>query len=96
MRNLIPTFAALALAGCTAHVEGPTQDPQFGRALRQNLAAQVADPTPQYVREEEPGHNGPRTALAQRRYQTGTVIQPVTSGTTTIRSTSGSGSGGGN
>jgi type IV pilus biogenesis protein CpaD/CtpE len=81
-------LTALGLAGC---VQGNTVDPDFGVALRQNVAAQIADPAPRYVRADPPASNGPRTALAQDRYEKGTVIQPVVQGTTTVTSSSGGG-----
>lgn len=85
MRNALITIglAALGLAGC---VQGTTVDPDFGVALRQNIAAQIADPAPRYARTEPPASNGPRTALAQDRYQKNAVIQPVVQGTTTVSS----------
>lgn len=86
MRHGILTLglAALALSGCASvvHQEANEVDPNFGRALRQNIAAQVADPAPNYERAEQPASSGPRTGLAQRRYDTGTVIQPQSEGTT--------------
>ena len=66
-------LSALGLAGC---VQGNTVNPDFGVALRQNIAAQVADPAPRYDRTNPPASDGKRTALAQDRYQKGQVIQP--------------------
>jgi type IV pilus biogenesis protein CpaD/CtpE len=76
-------LAALGLSGC---VQATTVNPDFGVALRQNIAAQVADPAPRYDRTAPPASDGPRTALAQQRYEKGQVIQPDVQGTTTIRS----------
>lgn len=79
-------LSALGLSGC---VQGNTVDPDFGVAVRQNIAAQIADPAPRYVRADPPASDGSRTALAQQRYQKGTVIQPVVQGTTTVSSSGG-------
>ena len=87
-------LAALALSGCEAIPnQAHRTDPEFGRALRQNLAAQVADPAPNYSYENPPASSGPRTGLAQKRYDTGTVIAPSTETTQTV--TGGGGSAGG-
>lgn len=93
MRKVLLTIglAALGLTGC---VQANTLNPDFGVALRQNIAAQVADPAPRYDRTDPPASDGPRTALAQQRYEKGEVIQPASQGTTQIRSSSGSGGGG--
>ena len=83
-------LTALGLGGC---VQGNTVDPEFGVALRQNIAAQIADPAPRYVRADPPASDCPRTALAQQRYEKGTVIQPVVQSTSTVTSNGGGGSG---
>ena len=91
-------LAALALSGCAAvvHQEATDVDPTFGRALRQNLAAQVANPAPDYDYTNPPASGGPRTAVAQKRYDTGTVIQPTTQETSdAVGGSSGGGGGGG-
>src|SRR5690349_4822113 len=86
-------LVALALSGCEAIPNQAHQtDPNFGRALRQNLAAQVADPAPNYEYAEPPASSGPRTGIAQKRYDTGTVLPPTTESTQTV---TGGGSGGG-
>jgi type IV pilus biogenesis protein CpaD/CtpE len=74
-------LSALGLAGC---VQGNTVDPDFGVALRQNIAAQIADPAPRYVNAEPAASDGARTALAQQRYQKGTVIQPQAEATSSV------------
>ena len=87
-------LVALALSGCEAIPNQANRtDPEFGRALRQNLAAQVADPAPNYAYDNPPASSGPRTGVAQKRYDTGTVIQPSGESTQTV--TGGGGSGGG-
>ena len=58
-------LAALLLSGCEAIPnQAHRSDPNYGRALRQNLAAQVADPAPNYSYEDPPASDGPRTAAA--------------------------------
>lgn len=83
MRHALITFglAALGLSGC---VQATTVNPDFGVAVRQNIAAQVADPAPRYDRTAPPASDGPRTALAQQRYQRDQVIPPETTTTTTV------------
>lgn len=74
-------LSALGLTGC---VQGNTVNPDFGVAVRQNIAAQIADPAPRYARTEPPASDGARTALAQQRYQKGTVIQPQLESTSSV------------
>lgn len=81
MRYALLTIGLSAL-GLSACVQATTVDPEFGVALRQNIAAQIADPAPHYERTAPPAADGPRTALAQKRYETGQVIPPVTDATT--------------
>jgi hypothetical protein len=86
-------LAALALSGCEAIPnQATTNDPNFGRALRQNIAAQIADPAPNYAYDNPPASSGPRTSVAQKRYDTGTVLQPQAQSTSDA---AGGGSGGG-
>lgn len=68
--------AALALAGCAQ----PKLSQDFGYALKQNVAAQVADPDARYSGTPAPGTDSARVALAQERYQTGKVIRPESIG----------------
>ncbi|HEY3696563.1 hypothetical protein [Phenylobacterium sp.] len=70
---LAAAIAGLGLTGCAAqHLS-----PDFGVAVRQDLAAQVADPDARYTGDPAPGSSGARVGLAQKRYQSGTVIAPV-------------------
>jgi hypothetical protein len=64
---------AAGLSGCASQVHVSND---FGVAVRQDLVAQIADPDARYPRKP-PASNGPRAALAQGRYQTGTSIEPV-------------------
>ena len=69
-------------------------DPDFGKALHQDLAAQIADPDAHYEGTPAPGSAGTRVGLAQKRYSTGTVIQP-SSTSASSRSMGGIDNGGG-
>jgi len=75
-RNALTTVAALAttlaLGGCTTQHLG--QD--FGQAVRQSMAQQVADPDAKYIGTIAPGSNGARVAAAQNRYVKGQVTPP--------------------
>ena len=62
------------LAGCTQ--SSLRISPDFGNALNQDIAAQVADPDAHYAGTPAPGSGGPRVGLAQKRYDAGTVIPP--------------------
>lgn len=83
MRYALLTIGLSAL-GLSACVQATTVDPEFGVALRQNIAAQVADPAPRYERTAPPASDGPRTALAQQRYEKGQVIPPAATATTNV------------
>ena len=85
------TFAilALSLSGC---VQAPgNMQADFGASVRQNVAAQVADPDGRYKRVDQPAGAGSRTVLAQERYSKGKVISPAATTTSQI----GGGGGGG-
>jgi len=75
-RNALSTAAvtatALALGGCaTQHLSN-----DFGQAVRQSIAQQIANPDTKYVGAIAPGSNAARVAAAQDRYVKGRVIQP--------------------
>jgi type IV pilus biogenesis protein CpaD/CtpE len=93
MRNavLIITLAA-GLSGCAMNDKPLDRD--YGRALNQNLNAQIADPDARYARVIPPASDGMRASGAQDRYQRGEVAEPANVSTTTIKS-GGSGGGGG-
>lgn len=67
--------AALALGGCVS-AQGNLA-PDYGQSVKQNLAAQVADPDASYRRDAPPAAGGARTNLAQDRYNKGKVLQPA-------------------
>jgi len=55
-------------------------DSDFGRAVREDLAAQIADPDAAY-KGPPPPSSGARAALAQTRYQADKVTPPVSTST---------------
>ncbi len=87
-RQLMAAALLLALGGCET-------DPGFGNAVRHNMALQIINPDPQYDANALEADSGARAALAQRRYRTGTVIQPAIQSTSVIAGFE-SGSSGGN
>lgn len=79
--------ALMTLPACTT-------DPGFGDAVRTNIALHTINPDPQYPEDMREADSGARAGLAQRRYRTGTVIEPRITTTTSVFGTSG-GSGAG-
>ena len=94
---------AIAMLGLTACAQNPSQSemrmsPDFGDAVRENLAAQIADPDAHYVGTPAPGaSDGARIDLAQTRYQQNQVIPPAstTASSRTVGATDNGNSGGG-
>jgi hypothetical protein len=71
--------AALLLSSCEeSHLR---LAPDFTAAVNQDAAAQIADPDARYAGVPNPGSDGSHSRLAQTRYKTGKVIQPVTTQT---------------
>jgi len=93
-------FVIAAMLGLGACTQNPMQSemrlsPDFGDAVRENLAAQIADPDPHYAGTLAPGaSDGARVDLAQTRYQKNQVIRP-TATTASSRTLGGSDNGGG-
>jgi type IV pilus biogenesis protein CpaD/CtpE len=58
--------------------------PDFGVAVRQDQAAQIADPDARYAEVLPAGSDGARTSIAVTRYRTDKVIQPVSSQTSEV------------
>jgi type IV pilus biogenesis protein CpaD/CtpE len=85
---LLPLLGACSGTAVTAN-EGQSA-PQFGDAVRRNVAAQTINPDAP-VSGEPITMDGQRAALAQDRYTKGKVIAPADVGST---SGSGGGSGG--
>src|SRR5438034_3038135 len=79
--------AGLLLSGC-AETQAHLSD-DFGIAVKQDVAAQIADPDARYVGDPAPGSSGSRVGSAQARYKSGRVLRPAST------STSSSSSGGG-
>ena len=69
-------LGGLALSACTQSYL--RINPDFGRAVRQDVAAQIANPDAKYEGTPDPGSRGDRVGLAQQRYQTNQVIPPAT------------------
>jgi len=65
----------MGLSGCVQSQAHLSSD--FGRAVHENIVAQIADPDANYVGIPAPGSEGHRVALAQKRYVTGKVIKPI-------------------
>ena len=65
----------LALPGCTQSSLRLSSD--FGVAVTQDLAAQIADPDARYTGIPAPGTSGARASLAQTRYNRNQVAQPA-------------------
>ncbi len=69
-------IAGLSLSACSQSTL--RLSPDFGQAVRQDIAAQIADPDAHYKGVPAPGSDGMRVDLAQTRYQKNDVIQPST------------------
>lgn len=80
-------FAALALGACVS-AQG-NLSPDYGQSVKQNLAAQVADPDAAYRRDAPPAASGARTNLAQDRYNKGKVIPPAAASASKIGNSGG-------
>ena len=95
-------FGLLLLGACAdgsprAYERTPSIAPEWGQSVRQDIAAQIADPDAHYKGTPAPGADGQRAALAERRYVRNSVIKPASTATSTAvvgGSSGGSGSGG--
>ncbi len=86
---LAAAVAAVALGGLAGCAETqPSIASDFGIAVRQDLAAQIADPEAHYGKTDS---DGARAALAQERYRADRVIPPSAIGTSKAGSSSGAG-----
>lgn len=81
-----------ALSACTQ--SALRLSPDFGSALRQDVAAQIADPDARYEGVPSPGSASARVDLAQKRYNANQVIQPAST-TASSKSLGGIDNGGG-
>jgi type IV pilus biogenesis protein CpaD/CtpE len=81
--NIRPTVlvAGLVLAACSTPANTPR--PEFGQAVRNNMAAHIIDPNPPESMELPPS-DGARRALMIQRYQADKVETPPLPVTTTL------------
>jgi len=95
-RVLFVVSVLVAGAALSACVETRLRnDPHFGEAVRQDVAAQIADPDARYRGVPGPGANGRRVDAAQERYVRGQVLEPAATATSTVVAGGGASSGGG-
>ncbi len=92
--------AGLLVSSCATERGDLTQsslllDSHFGQSVKQDLAAQVADPDARYAGTPAPGSDGTRVGLAQERYQKGKVLQPAATSVSGGIDSGGGNSGGG-
>ncbi len=85
--------AAIGLSACAQ--SSLRLAPDFGSAVRQDAAAQVADPDAHYLGTPAPGTDSARVALAQKLYEQNKVIQPTTLGASSQGVTQGGSNGSG-
>ena len=78
------------LAGCAQTKLRLNDD--FGQAVNQDLAAQIADPDASW-KGPPPPSDGAHAYLMTRRYQTDTVTQPQALSSSSVQASSGVGSG---
>ncbi len=77
-RAALVTVLCLAPALSACQESSLRLNPDFGNAVHQDLAAQIADPDAHYEGTPAPGSAGRRVGLAQKRYDTNQVVQPST------------------
>jgi len=87
MRSVIKIAAlsavvAMALSACAQ--SRLTLREGFGREVRADLVAQVADPDAKYTGDPKPASNGLRAASAETRYEKGAVTEPASTSTSTV------------
>jgi hypothetical protein len=91
---LVLAAGAIAVSGCTE--SSLRLAPNFGAAVKQDVAAQVADPDAHYTGTPAPGSNGSRVSLAQKRYAKDAVVQPSSTSASGGIGMTGNTNGGGN
>ena len=74
-------LAGFTLAGCNTPADLPR--PEFGEAVRSNMAAHIIDPTPPESMELPPA-DGVRRSLMAQRYQVDKVETPREPTTSTL------------
>jgi hypothetical protein len=85
---LAACVGATLISACASYAR---LSPDFGVAVRQDEAAQIANPEARYVGVPAPGSNGQRSELAQTRYVRGQVTEPVAIGAASAASVTGVG-----
>ena len=92
--TLIPLGLLAAAASLSACTETRLREaPDFGESVRENVAAQIADPDARYVGNPAPGSNGMRTNSSQERYVRGKVTPPPAATTSQVGGSVGGGGG---
>jgi hypothetical protein len=89
--------AGVLLASCADQggLDREWRSMEFGRAVHEDMAAQIADPDAAY-KGPPPPENGARAELATKRYEAGKVINPqAPSSMAQIQGGGGGGGGGG-
>lgn len=79
--RLTVLLAGLVLTACNTPANTPR--PEFGEAVRNNMAAQIIDPNP-LENMELPPSDGVRRALMIERYHADKVERPLLPVTTTL------------
>lgn len=93
IRLALPALALTVAAGCTPPTPEPIATP-FGEAVRKNIIVQVVNPEGPPPLAQDPGFDGSRAALMQRRYQADKVEEPRELTTSTVILGGGGGDGG--
>ena len=81
--NIRPTILLVGLVLAACNTPANTPRPEFGQAVRNNMAAQIIDPNPPESMELPPS-DGARRALMIERYRTDQVEPPMLPVTTTL------------
>src|SRR5262245_35708531 len=89
------SVALVALQGCAAEDYSIVNAPDYGNAVRQNVAAETVNPMAPVDRSAPLSQDAQRAALAQQRYTTDQVEKPMEGGTLTGVGGGGGGQGGG-
>ena len=93
IRTIAFTCLLLGVGGCANTGPVGIVTPDYGNAVRQNMAVETINPMAPNDKSALTTE-GQRAALAQRRYVTDTVIKPAIT-TTTLSGAGGGGGGGG-
>ena len=90
--RLVPLAMLGAAALLSACMQTRLRDaPDFGESVRENVAAQIADPDARYVGNPAPASNGMRTNSSQERYVRGKVTPPPATTTSQVGGSAGGG-----